>query len=374
MTSASAPDGPSLDAGATAPTEALVDTTLELLAIASPIGREEALCDHLAERLGRTLPDGHVLRRGNALIARPWAPRGRPVVALVGHLDTVPAEGHVAPERRDDRIVGRGASDMKGGLAVMVELLERLSPDALAVDPLVVLYDREEGPYEDNGLEPLLAEREELRATSLALCLEPTDNRLQLGALGSLHATLTFEGRRAHSGRPWQGRNAVHAAGPMLAELEAREPRRVRFGELDFWETTSVTMVEAVGVRNVVPDRLTLNLNHRFAPDKTVEEAQRDVESLVGDRAHVAWTDLSPSGPVRLDNPLLRPLVEAPEVAVEPKLAWTDVARLGVYGVDAVNFGPGESAQAHQPHESCAVSGLARGYRLLWSYLHAAGR
>jgi len=364
--------------------DALVATLLELCAIPSEIGHERAICDHVEARLRRAHPRGRIWRVGHSLIARPAAPRpGVPTVGLVGHLDTVPARQMVPVHFDGERVWGAGASDMKAGLAVMLELSERLDLAALPVDLLLVFYEREEGPYLESGLEPLLAQHGDLlRGMDLGICLEPSDNRVQLGAVGSLHATLTFSGRRAHSARPWEGVNAVHAAGPLLAELGRQAPREVTFGgagtgapALTFREVMSVTMVHATGARNVVPEVLKLNLNYRFAPGRSVAEAQADVEALVervGAGCAIEWTDLSPSGTVPVGNPLLEPLLEAPEIVVEAKQAWTDVARLGLHGIDAINWGPGESAQAHQRDESCRAERLIQGYEALGGLLRAA--
>src|SRR5581483_3759502 len=121
-------------------------------------------------------------REGNCLLV-PGATR----IALVGHLDTVPAFPGDGPPRIDGgRVYGKGASDMKGGIAVAVMLLSELPADHR---PHLILYDREEGPYAENGLEPLL-QRGAIPALDLAVCLEPTSNALQLGCVGRLHATI----------------------------------------------------------------------------------------------------------------------------------------------------------------------------------------
>ena len=184
------------------------------------------------------------------------------------------------PRREGGRLVAPGSSDMKGGLAVMMELAERLPRAARSCDLALVMYAREEGPFLENELGDVLREVDELREADLALCLEPTDNLLQLGCVGSIHATFTFEGRSAHSARPWQGENAVHAAGPLLAELHARAPRQAVSGGLVFREVTSITRIEGGRARNVVPDRCALNVNFRFAPDKTLEAAAEELTAL----------------------------------------------------------------------------------------------
>lgn len=350
--------------------QVLAETTLALLRIPSVTGEEGPVCDHVEGRLRASLGEDAVSRLGHSLVVAP-GPRSpdRPRIALLGHLDTVPPRQDGPVRAEDGRLHGCGASDMKGGVAVMMELLERLPHQELWCGLTCVFYDREEGPYLDNGLGPVLAAFPDLRQTDLAFCLEPSSNRLQLGSMGGIHCTLTFSGDRAHSARPWQGVNAVHRAGSLLADLESRERQAVRFGDLTFYEVMTVTMVEATGTRNVVPDHFAMNLNYRFAPGRTIEEAQADIVAFVDGRCVVVWKDLSPSGPVCLDNPHLAPLLEDPNILVEPKQAWTDVARLGLHGIDAVNLGPGQSAQAHQRNEWCDLDALEEGYALFEEFL-----
>jgi len=355
--------------------EALARRTEALCAEPSPIGHERALCDAVeAWARGRFKS---VERVGDSLVVRVDGARdpGRPLVALCGHLDTVPVheEDRGPPRREGGRIVAPGASDMKGGLAVMMELAERLPRAARFCDLLLVVYAREEGPYAGNELEEVLRDPARLRGVDLALCLEPTDNVLQLGCVGSIHATVTFSGRAAHSARPWQGENAVHRAGALLAELAGRPPREARSGGHLFREVLSATRIEGGHARNVVPDRCTLNLNFRFAPDRTLEQAAEELRAL-GARhgAAVELTDLSPACPAFQDHPLVRRLAERTGVPVEPKQAWTDVARLAVHGIPAVNLGPGATAQAHQRGEWVEVAALEAGYRIYEGFL--AGR
>jgi succinyl-diaminopimelate desuccinylase len=350
---------------------ALGERTLALCRIPSPIGQEAALADHVEAWARAHFGQGQVLRHSHSLVLGNLDDP-RPAVALVGHLDTVPphpTDG--APRIEGDRLFGLGASDMKGGLAVMMALAEDLPRAALPVNLVLVLYEREEGPYLENGLQPLLETVPALRRLRFAVAMEPTDNVVQVGCVGSLHATVHFSGRSAHSARPWQGENAVHKAGPLLAELLALAPREVVQGGFTFREVASITRADGGRARNVVPDAFTLNLNYRFAPGKTLEAAQKDVLALVAGRAQVTFTDLSPSGRVCDDNPFFRALLDRTGLPAESKQAWTDVARLGLFGVDAVNFGPGETAQAHQANESAKVAALGVAYEKLSAFLAA---
>jgi succinyl-diaminopimelate desuccinylase len=200
--------------------------------------------------------------------------------------------------------------------------------------------------------------------------MEPTDNYVEVGCLGCIHATVTYQGRRAHSARPWQGENAVHKAAPLLQRLAQMEPRAVEFHGLNYTEVSSITMVEGGGVRNAVPDHFAMNLNYRFAPGKSLEKAQQEVLDLVSGDAEVTFTDLSPSGHVCLDNPMVRGLVARTGEA-RPKLAWTDVARFSMIGVDAVNCGPGAGAQAHQVNEGVSIKAIQSSYSLIREWLQS---
>ncbi|MGE5048340.1 MAG: M20/M25/M40 family metallo-hydrolase, partial [Deltaproteobacteria bacterium] len=194
-----------------------------------------------------------------------------------------------------------------------------------------------------------------------------------VGCCGSMHATLTFEGRSAHSARPWQGDNAIHKAGALLDHLRALEPREVRIGELSYREVFTVTRIGGFTGRNVVPARCDLNLNFRFAPGRPLAEAEAEVLALARRfGASAAITDRAPSGPVILDNPLLQEFRALTAAPIEPKQAWTDVAQLAAAGIAAANFGPGEQAQAHQKDESCGEEALQRAYAMLERFLRGA--
>jgi len=275
----------------------LAETLLWLCAIPSPTGEEAALCRAIADRLDRARLAAPPRRHGDSLVVPLTRGTGGPKIALAGHLDVVRTAHDGPPRIEGDRLYGPGSSDMKSGLALMLDLAEG-DPGAVAgVDLTLVFYAREEGPYLDNELGPVLEREPELGAIDLAVCLEPSDNKLSLGASGSLHAELTFRGRTAHSARPWQGENAIYKAGPLLVELAALAPREVVLDGLMYRTVTTATTARGGRGRNVVPDELSINLNHRFAPGTSIEEAQREVEALVQGRAEIAWLDLSPSAP-----------------------------------------------------------------------------
>ncbi len=350
---------------------ALDETLLWLCAIPSPIGEEKELCDAVAERLARQKLAGPIRRYGDSIVVPVLRKRlpGRPHVALVGHLDTVRTENGPA-RAENNRIYGSGAADMKAGLAVMIVIAETVAP-LVACDLTLVFYAREEGPYAENELGPVLAADEDLRGVDLAICLEPSDNRLHVGCCGAIQATVTFGGKTAHSARPWEGDNAIVKAAPLLARLAQVKPVEHTIDGHVYRTVTSVTLANGGRGRNVVPDTFVLNVNHRFAPTTSSEDAQAELLALIGEGegATVEITDLSPAAMPSASHYLVKELIAAGVRGVEPKQAWTDVARFSQLGIAAVNFGPGENAQAHQKNESTDCSLLFQGYRIMCAWL-----
>ncbi|MEI8256008.1 MAG: succinyl-diaminopimelate desuccinylase [Deltaproteobacteria bacterium] len=356
----------------TPPESDLDRTLLGLCEIASFTGEEGPLCDHIEAQCVALVGRDAVTRDGHSLVVCPRgvsAGEGRETVVLAGHLDVVRTSHDGPPRIEDDRLYGPGASDMKSGLAVMLHLLRDVATTPSRFAPVFVFYEREEGPYTENRLGDLLERFELLRTPSLAVCLEPSANVLQLGCAGSVHARVTFHGRTSHSARPWQGENAIHKAAGLLARLSARAPVDHQIDGLLYREVISATMAEGGRGRNVVPDTFTLNLNERFAPGRTVDDAVRDIEQLVGDDAEVTVIDRSPSALPHRSHPLVADLLRAGARAAESKQAWTDVARFAQYGVPAVNLGPGTQSQAHQRNEWTSRADLAAGLALFRTWL-----
>lgn len=337
----------------------VVERLLELCGHLCVTGREAPITDALQEHY----LDHPVERIGDSLVV--GAPGGdRPLVLLVGHLDVVPPTEQDEEPRVEERpdgtvIVGRGTSDMKGGIAVAEVLfadadLRTSSPYGVAL----VLYAGEEGPAEANELGAVLAGVPWLADAQLAVVLEPTDLEVQAGCLGGLHAQLTFRGRAAHSARPWHGENALTKAGAVLAELHGRHPVAVDVDGMVFHDVLTATQASTDNARNVIPGGFVVNVNYRFAPDRTLDEAERELLAWVDGRADVEIVDRAPPAPPQLDAPLVSRFVETVSAPLTAKQAWTDVARLVAAGVPSVNFGPGLTGQAHQAGEFVPVSNL----------------
>jgi succinyl-diaminopimelate desuccinylase len=284
---------------------------------------------------------------------------------LVGHLDTVPLQGHVGATVDGDRVHGLGATDMKSGLAVMIHLVEDLGPDRVAC----VFYAGEEGPLSGNQLAMVLEAFPWLGEAGAALVLEPTDRSIEAGCQGVVNADVIFEGEAAHSARPWLGDNAVTKAGEFLTMMHGREPELHVVEGLEFREVMSVTTAQGGVARNVIPSEFLLNVNYRFAPDRPKEEAVERLREVCRAADRVVVTDVAPAGSVDAGLPLFRRLAEAAGAMVQAKQGWTDVAQLSEAGIPAVNFGPGEPALAHKPGESVRIDDLAWAYDSLAAIL-----
>jgi succinyl-diaminopimelate desuccinylase len=335
----------------------------------SVIGDEKTLCDDLEARIEKS-PGWEVQRTSNNLMIRRLEPdASRQKVVFAGHLDTVPQpEKEIEVRVEGDLIYGRGASDMKAGDAVMLALLEDMDWDVSRFEPMFVFYEREEGPYAENGLEVVFAESPWVLDAELAIVPEPTDGALEVGSVGTAQIEVTFRGKSSHAARPWQGENAITRAGEFLAKLHERRAVEVMVEGLPFYEVLTPTMATGGRAKNVVPDSFWVNVNHRFAPGKDIDDVRRLFDSLLGDDATYEIPDFAPSGAVDLDNPLLQELIST-GLEVRPKQAWTDVARFTERGVSAVNFGPGSPSQAHQDAEHVELPLLEECYERLKKFV-----
>ncbi len=338
--------------------ERLAARTLELVDIPSESRDEARIAAHGAgvraaggvavEDLGDTC----------VLAGDPAAP-----VLLAGHLDTVPAQDN-RPGRRDGgRVHGLGASDMLGAVAVMIEL-------ALAGAPYRFLFfGREELPLADSALTPLLARARERLEAELVVMMEPTDNALHAGCLGNINAAWEFAGVAGHSARPWQADNAIHRLADAIAAIAAQPYDEHVFAGLTFTEAMSVTLVRGGIAINVIPDRAEAQINFRYAPGRTPQEAEERLREVCAPFGELTIDSNAPSGAVPSPGPALERLREH-DLGWEPKQAWTPVAEFAAAGVDAVNFGPGDPRYAHRRDEQVAVAALARSYevleRVLW--------
>jgi succinyl-diaminopimelate desuccinylase len=342
---------------------ALADRTLALVDVPSQSGGEAELY-----RLIRgSVPLEKVYDDGESLV---FARRsGRPLVLLAGHTDTVPAQGNIPGRIEDGHVVGLGASDMKGGVAVMLELADWAASAELAYDVAFLFFPREELGPEANPLPGVFERTPIVDEARLVVCLEPTDNTLQLGCLGNLNARVTFEGRSAHSARPWLGVNAITLALDGLEAVLRSEPRDAVVEGLVFREVISVTELHAGIASNVIPALASATVNFRYAPDRSAVSAEARLRELIGEGGRVEILSNSPPAHVPVESALLTALRAAGELEVQPKQAWTNVADFAQRGLDAVNLGPGATRYAHAVDERVEIAELERTFEVLQRFL-----
>jgi succinyl-diaminopimelate desuccinylase len=346
--------------------ERLAERLEALVAIPSVSGDEAAILDAIRSQLPPSLT---IAEDDAVLSAIPARRPGAPLVVLAGHVDTVPI-GRCAPGRRADTILGRGAADMKAGLAVMLELAATTDLTGSDLDLGLLFFGREELPFGESALMPFLERSDVARTAALAIVMEPTANRLEVGCLGNLTATVTIAGEAAHTSRPWLGRNAIHEAVEVLAPVADLPPRDVSLDGLTYREVASVTTIAGGTAANVVPDLVTATVNLRYAPTHSPDEAERRLRELLGHpSARVEIVGNAPPGPVPGDDRLVGRLRAAGDLEIGPKQAWTPVAEFGLVGVDAVNFGPGDPGYAHRDDERVEIASLERSFDVLRAFL-----
>ena len=343
----------------------LLNLTAALVDIPSVSHDERRVTDHLEAMLS-PVPWLELTRVGDNLVAR--TDLGRPErLILAGHTDTVPPNGNERARVEGDVLWGLGSCDMKGGVAVLVELARTVAEPA--VDATYVFYECEEIDARFNGVERLFRERPDLMAGDAALLAEPTSARVEAGCQGTMRLEVVMTGERAHTARAWKGRNAIHRLAPLLASVAAYEGRRVTIDGCHFREGLQVVRVDGGVANNVVPDRATVTLNHRFAPDRTPAEAEAHVREVVGHVDELTVTDMAPAALPALGHPVLQRILAATGDVAHAKLGWTDVARFASRGVPATNFGPGDPSVAHSAGERVTRSDLETVYGVLRTVL-----
>ena len=354
--------------------DGLLGLATALVGIPSVSHHEGLMADAVEAALG-LCPWLTVERVDDNVVARTDLGRRRRVL-LAGHLDTVPpAEGNDEPHLEGDTLHGLGAADMKGGLAVFLHLAGEL--DDPPVDVTWCFYAGEEVAREHNGLVHLWDARPDLLAADVAVLGEPTSEVVEAGCQGTIRLRVTLRGLRAHVARPHVGRNAIHRLAGVLTAVDGYQVRHPMIDGCEYAEQLQVVSVEGGAAGNVVPDRATVVVNHRFAPDRTAAQAESSVRALLdpflepGDDWELL--DSAPAAPPSLDHPVLAALVAATGAPPRAKLGWTDVAFFAERGVPAANFGPGDPLLAHTAGEHVTGRALARAASVLGTVLRTSG-
>jgi succinyl-diaminopimelate desuccinylase len=337
------------------PNADVVELTRAICDIESVSGNEKELADAI-EAVLRGAAHLEVFRHQDAVVARTNLGRDKRVV-IAGHIDTVPVADNLPTKllnmERAHVLWGRGSVDMKAGVAVQLKLaVEVPEPN---VDVTWIFYDHEEVDSTLNGLGRLSRELPQLLEGDFAVLCEPTSALVEGGCNGTMRLEVRFRGVKAHSARPWMGKNAIHAAADLLARLQAWQPNEIEVDGLVYRESLNAVLISGGIATNVIPDEVVVTVNYRFAPSRSAAEAEAYVRSVLGEADSVALVDLAEGARPGLDLPEAVAFVAATGTTPRPKYGWTDVARFSALGIPAVNFGPGDPNKAHADDENVPV-------------------
>ena len=329
------------------------------------VSHDEKVIADCVEDVLKQAPHLSVDRLGNTLMARTDFGRGQRVV-LAGHLDTVPLNDNFPSTVEDDLIYGCGTSDMKSGVALALHLAATL-PDP-CYDITYLFYEAEEVESRHNGLNLVSQTHPDWLEADFAVLLEPTYGVVEAGCQGTLRALIRTTGRRAHTARSWRGVNAIHAAGEALRRLEGYRPRTVTIDDCTYREGLNAVRISGGVAGNVVPDECVVEVNLRFAPDRSEKQALEHLHEVF-EGFEIELTDSAPGALPGLTAAPAREFLAA--VGAEPaaKLGWTDVARFAALGIPALNYGPGDPLLAHAPDEHVEIGKIRDGAATLHRWL-----
>jgi succinyl-diaminopimelate desuccinylase len=341
-----------------------VELTRALVDLRSESREEKEIADCVEEVL-RQAPHLSVDRLGNTVMARTELGRGRRVV-LAGHLDTVPINDNFPSTMQDDLIFGCGTADMKSGVALALHLAATL-PDP-GYDLTFLFYEAEEIESKFNGLKLVADAHPDWLAGDFAVLLEPTYGVVEAGCQGTLRVVIRTSGKRAHTARAWRGVNAVHAMGEVLQRLGDYRPRTVAIDGCTFREGLNAVRISGGVAGNVVPDACEIEVNLRFAPDRSEDQALAHVREVF-EGFDIELTDSAAGALPGLTAEPAREFLAA--IGEEPaaKLGWTDVARFAALGIPALNYGPGDPLLAHAPDEHVEIGKIRDGAATLHRWL-----
>ncbi|MGK2882861.1 MAG: succinyl-diaminopimelate desuccinylase [Mycobacterium sp.] len=344
--------------------------TAALVDIPSESRDESRIADEVEVALREQTTGFEIIRNGNVVLARTRF--GRPQrVLLAGHLDTVPIADNVPSRREGDVLHGCGTVDMKSGDAVFLHLAATIAEPVH--DLTLVLYDCEEIEASANGLGRIETEFPDWLQADVAVLGEPSGGYIEAGCQGTLRVVVSTTGTRAHSARSWLGDNAIHKLGAVLDRLRSYQARSVDIDGCVYREGLSAVRIDGGVAGNVIPDAASATVNFRFAPDRTVEQAETHVrEVLTGLDVEIERTDAARGALPGLTRPAAAELVTAAGGQVRAKYGWTDVSRFAALGIPAVNYGPGDPNLAHRRDECVPVAQITAVADVLRGYLTAS--
>ncbi len=296
---------------------------------------------------------------------------GAPCVIFHGHLDVVPGQPDQFQAQVDgDRLIGRGAYDMKGGLAAMMCALKDLEgQDAVRVR-LVCVPDEESEEIDERSTDAVVAAG---LGGQFAITGEPTNMHIGVQAKGVLAMRIVVHGRSAHSSTPWLGDNAVLKAVDVFRAIESLPFSRE---SSEMFDRPSINLGRIAGgdALNKVPDRCEMAVDVRYLPGQDPAEILAQVRAIP--EIDVTRTFLHPPVNVSRHNPYVEGLRDAVsrttrgEVMSVGRDGASDAASFIEAGIPAVEFGPAGGGH-HGPDEWVSISSLERYRRALAEFVRA---
>lgn len=328
--------------------------TEQICNIESVSGNENQLANSIEATL-RSASHLEVFRDADAVVARTNLGRAKRVV-IAGHIDTVPVAENLPVSRRTldgvEVLWGRGTVDMKAGVAVALKLaVEIQEPN---VDVTWVFYDHEEVEASLNGLGRISRNSPQLLESNFAILCEPSSAQVEGGCNGTMRVEVRTSGVKAHSARPWMGKNAIHSLAEVLTRLAENSPAEVEVDGLVYRESLNAVLIDGGIASNVIPDAARVTVNYRFAPSKSADDALSYLQNFFSG-FDVVLIDVAEGARPGLDLPEAAAFVAATGSTAMPKYGWTDVARFSALGIPAVNFGPGDPNKAHADDENVPI-------------------
>ena len=338
--------------------------TLDLVNISSVSKDEKSIADSIEEAL-KKYSHLKLTRVNNSIVAKTnFGNKQRVVIA--GHIDTVPANNNFPGKIDNAEVIGLGSVDMKSGIAVALKLAAELTSSNY--DITYLFYESEEIETKYNGLELITKQQKDLLDCDFAILMEPTNGILEVGCQGSLRFEVSTSGKRSHSARWWNGENAIHKTNKILEILNNYKSREPEIDGYKFREGLQAVKINGGIAGNVVPDSVSVSINHRFAPDTSIDQATSNMKNLFKD-FNFLLVDAANAAPTGLNNPLIKEFVSSIGKNIAPKFGWTDVARFASAGIPAINFGPGDPNLAHHPDEKVSISQIDDVYESLKKWL-----
>lgn len=338
--------------------------TLDLVNISSVSKDERSIADSIEEAL-KKYSHLKLTRINNSIVAQTnFGNKQRVVIA--GHIDTVPANNNFPGKIKDSEVVGLGSVDMKSGIAVALKLASEITSSNY--DVTYLFYESEEIETKFNGLELITQQQKALLDCDFAILMEPTNGILEVGCQGSLRFEVSSGGKRSHSARWWNGENAIHKTNKILEILNNYKSREPEIDGYQFREGLQAVKINGGIAGNVVPDSVTVSINHRFAPDTSIDQATQNMKTMFKD-FNFQLVDAANAAPTGLSNPLIKEFVSSIGKNIAPKFGWTDVARFASAGIPAINFGPGDPNLAHHPDEKVSIAQINDVYECLKKWL-----